>query len=344
MKSGYIIIHYNAQQLWRISGSQGDTAGVFFGRKPYEGAGMRGHMEQNLNLYHIFVTVARCHNISGAARELYISQPAISKAISRLEQNLNTTLFQRSSRGVKLTEAGEILYHQVESAFHAISQGEEQLKKIQELGIGHLSIGVSSTLCKYVLLPYLSRFTRENPHIQISISCQSSWQTMQALEDGSVDIGLIGENDRLDKLSYHPVMEIQDIFVCTSRYLSNLRKRVPLSGTPSSMDIIRGSTLMLLDKENITRQYIDKYLVLGEITPAQTLEVTSMDLLIDFARIDLGIACVIGNFVQEELDSGKLIRLSMPLSIPPRSIGFACLKRMTPSPSVRRFLEFCGIA
>ena len=77
-------------------------------------------------------------------------------------------------RGVRLTETGEILFRQVESAFDAICQGEEQLRKVQELGMGHLSIGVSSTLCKYVLLPYLSRFTRENPHIQISISCHLS--------------------------------------------------------------------------------------------------------------------------------------------------------------------------
>lgn len=141
-------------------------------------------MEQNLNLYHIFYTVAKCRNISGAARQLFISQPAISKAISRLEQNLDTTLFLRSSRGVRLTETGELLFRQVESAFQAISQGEEQLRKVQELGMGHLSIGVSTTLCKYVLLPHLSLFTRENPHIQISISCQSTYQTMEALEKG----------------------------------------------------------------------------------------------------------------------------------------------------------------
>ncbi len=319
-------------------------------------------MEQNLNLYHIFVTVARCRNISGAARELYISQPAISKAISRLEQNLNTTLFLRSSRGVKLTEAGELLYRQVESAFHAISQGEAQLKKIHELGIGHLSIGVSTTLCKYVLLPYLSRFTRENPHIQISISCQSTYQTMQALEDGAVDVGLIGENDRLDRLTFHPILEIEDIFVCTSRYLDNLHKRITPSEkkdpayrgqihdvkasdpiSHSSVEILQNSTLMMLDKENITRQYVDKYLTLEEITPAQTLEATSMDLLIDFARIDLGIACVIRNFVQEELSSGKLLRLPMPLSIPPRNIGFARLKGISPYPCVRKFLDFCEI-
>ena len=67
-------------------------------------------MENNLNLYHIFYTVAKNKNISLAAKELYISQPAISKAISKLENNLETTLFIRSSRGVTLTEEGRILY------------------------------------------------------------------------------------------------------------------------------------------------------------------------------------------------------------------------------------------
>ena len=296
-------------------------------------------MEQNLNLYYIFVTVARCKNISGAARTLYISQPAISKAISRLEQNLNTTLFLRSSRGVKLTEAGEILYRQVESAFLALSQGEQQLKKMQELGIGHLSIGVSSTLCKYVLLPYLRRFTRENPHIQISISCQSTYQTVQALENGSVDIGLIGENDQMDKLSFFPVREIEDIFVCTGNYLENLKERTALPPAPRAKQILAASTLMLLDKGNITRQYIDKYLSREEIVPAQILEVTSMDLLIDFAKIGLGIACVIRSFVQKELEDGKLLSLSLPAAIPGRNIGVAVLKNAPFSPSLRRFMD-----
>ena len=296
-------------------------------------------MEQNLNLYHIFVTVARCRNISGAARALYISQPAISKAISRLEQNLNTTLFLRSSRGVKLTEAGELLYRQVESAFYAISQGEQQLKKMQELGMGHLSIGASSTLCKYVLLPYLRTFTEENPHIQISISCQSTWQTVQELENGSVDIGLIGENDRMDKLSFFPVQEIEDIFVCTGSYLANLKERAGLSASASVRDILAASTLMLLDKGNITRQYMDKYLALEGIETAQTLEVTSMDLLIDFARIGLGIACVIRSFVSEELKQGRLISLPLPAAIPARRIGFAVLKNAPVSPALQKLLD-----
>ncbi|MEI3474723.1 MAG: LysR family transcriptional regulator [Blautia faecis] len=60
-------------------------------------------MQENLSLYHIFYTVSRTGNISTAAKELYISQPAISRAIKKLENNLDTTLFKRSSRGVTLT-------------------------------------------------------------------------------------------------------------------------------------------------------------------------------------------------------------------------------------------------
>ncbi len=297
-------------------------------------------MEQNFNLYHIFYTVAKCKNISGAARELYISQPAISKAISRLEAGLNTTLFLRSSRGVKLTEAGEILYRQVESAFLSISQGEEQLARIQKLGIGHLTIGASTTLCKYVLLPLLRSFLHENPHIQVSIACQSTYETMDALEKGAIDIGLIGASDNMERLTFLPAMEIQDIFVTTRTYLDNLRERIQQDGPLSSRTVLAQSTLMLLNKENITRQYVDRYLSQENLTASRMIEVTSLDLLIEFAKTDLGIACVIKNFVREELADGRLIQLKMPVSIPKRQVGFAWLSSAPLPPSARKFLDF----
>ena len=108
-----------------------------------------------LNLYHNFYTVAQCGNISAAAKKLYISQPAVSKSISKLEENFPTPLLQRTSKGVILTESGQILYQQLETAFQAIKQGEEQIHQNNALGVGSISIGVSTTLCKYVLLPYL---------------------------------------------------------------------------------------------------------------------------------------------------------------------------------------------
>ncbi len=72
-------------------------------------------MEQNLSSYRIFYAVANTENISRAAKELYISQPAISKSIQKLEENLGVKLFERSSRGVTLTPEGELLYTHVKS-------------------------------------------------------------------------------------------------------------------------------------------------------------------------------------------------------------------------------------
>lgn len=297
-------------------------------------------MENHLNLYHIFYTVARCKNISGAAKELYISQPAISKAIARLEQNLDTRLFLRSSRGVQLTDEGELLYHQVESAFHAIKQGEEQIRKRSELGVGRLSIGVSTILCKYVLLPYLQGFIQENPHIQISILCQSTFHIIDALEQGNIDIGLIGETAKIGRLPFRPVRKIEDVFITTPSYLSNLKMRGTLPPKPTTQQYLSAAALMLLDKGNVTRQYVDRYLTDQNIASDQLIEATTMDLLIEFAKIDLGIACVIEEFVKKELEDGTLIKLPLRSPIPKRNIGFSYVPGKNLNEALSKFLVY----
>lgn len=293
---------------------------------------------QNLNLYHIFHETAICGNISSAAKNLYISQPAISKAISRLEANLSTTLFTRSSRGVKLTAEGELLFKQIDTAFHAIRQGEEQLQRHLDLGIGQLSIGVSTTLCKYMLLPYLQRYIKENPHVKLSLYCQSSLETIAGLESGKLDIGLIGESDHMGDLAFCPVEEIQDMFVTAREYMAHLKER----GAAGEKDLLSHATLLLLDKHNITRQYVEKYLLLKDITPEQQLEVTTMDLLIEFAKIGMGVACVISNFVKKELEEGTLIPFPATEPIPKRKIGFAYKKQTNPTLAMQKFLTLAG--
>ena len=178
----------------------------------------------SLNLYHIFYTVAQCGNISAAARKLYISQPAVSKSVSRLEESFSSPLLVRSSRGVTLTENGRLLY---KTAFQAIRQGEEMISRNDLLGAGSLSMGVSATLCKYVLLPYLQDYIAENPYVKISLSCQSTHETITALENGALELGLVGESERLEgsRLNFLPIREIHDIFVCSPDYLGKLHTR-----------------------------------------------------------------------------------------------------------------------
>ena len=291
-------------------------------------------MEQNLSQYRIFYEVAKTGNISKAAKELYISQPAISKAISKLEDSLKVSLFTRSSRGVHLTPEGELLFGYVQTAFQALDLGEQELKRIQEFNIGHLKIGVSITLCKYILLPYLKNFIEQYPHIKITIEGQATAKTISMLEQHMLDVGLVAEPSVRSGLSFIPVMDIQDTFVCTRHYLENLYLR-----EGSGADLFTCGNIMLLDQNNMTRHHVDEHMKEHSIEPKQILEVTTMDLLIEFAKIGLGIACVIRELVQKELESGRLLEIPLKPPIPKRTIGFAFLSGNQAN-ALKTFLEF----
>ena len=291
-------------------------------------------MEQNLSQYKIFYEVANAGNISRAAKELYISQPAISKSISKLEDSLGLSLFTRSSRGVQLTCEGEVLFEHVREAFEALDRGEQELKRIQEFDIGHLRIGVSNTLCKYILLPYLKTFVDQYPHMRVTIESQATAQTLARLEQQKIDLGLVAEPSLKKELSFIPVMDIQDIFVATPAYLENLYLR---EGRDTSL--FETGNIMLLDTSNMTRRYVDEYMAQNNIYPRQILEVTTMDLLIEFAKIGLGIGCVIKELVQKELESGVLTEIPLDIPIHRRTIGFA-YHPANQALALKTFLEF----
>ena len=293
-------------------------------------------MENNLNLYYIFYTVALHKNISGAAKELYISQPAISKTISKLEQSLDVILFHRSSRGVTLTMEGELLFTQVQTAFSAIRHGEEQLKKVNELGISQISIGVSITLCKYVLLPYLQQFVKDNPHIKVTITCHPTMETLRDIDNSVTDIGVVGIPSLPNGLTYIPFREIQDTFVTTDRYLENLKIRV---GNDRKA-ILNNATFMMLNKENISRKYVVMYLSSHQITMDNIIEINTMDLLIELAKIALGIACVIKDFVKDELDDHSLTEVSLGRAIPKRKLGLVYKDDTIMTDAMKKFISY----
>ena len=314
--------------------------------------------ESTLSSYHIFNAVAEAGNISKAAKNLYISQPAISRAVSKLEQNLSVKLFIRGSRGVHLTEEGKLLYKHTRSAFDALKKGEENLRRINALGIGQLRIGVSTTLCKYILMPYLQQFIEKYPHIQVTIQCHSTYETLTLLEDGKIDIGLVGEPNSTHALEFLPVTEIEDIFVATETYLKNLtvreqkesafpetaihknRRSTAKKLSDTSLAAFKNGNLMLLDEKNISRVHIEDYFKKHNIETGQILEVSNMDLLIDFSKIGLGIGCVIKEFVQKELDDHSLVELPLPARIDKRKVGFAYNKTELQSGAVKKFIEF----
>ena len=295
----------------------------------------RSYMEQNLSTYRIFFEVAKQGNISKAAESLYISQPAISKTIVRLEDNLNVKLFKRNSRGVSLTEEGEVLFRHVQEAIHHIEEAENALQKMKDYHIGHLDIGASTTLCRYILLPYLKKFMEEFPNIQINLKNQDSAKNIQVLEAQDIDIALVAIPKHLSPNQKVILeQEVEDIFVASPKYIENLKA---LHG--NNFSLFQNSTVMLMDDKNVSRHYIDMYIRENQLDFKQVIALNTMDLLIDFAKIDMGISCVIRSFVEKDLENGSLVQIDIAPPIPRRKIGFMYHANNC-SKSLESFLSF----
>ena len=146
---------------------------------------------------------------------------------------------------------------------------------------------------------------------------------------------MIGKPDNTKNIQFDYLEEIEDIFVATKDYLRNLKMR----GVTKS-HILQNSTLMLLDKHNMTRQYIDDYLQINHIHVQDSIDISDMDLLIEFAKIGVGVACVIKSFVTSELADGTLIEIPLGIPIHKREVGFAYKTQLKPSKSLRAFIEF----
>ena len=292
-------------------------------------------MEQNLSNYRIFFEVAKQGNISKAAESLYISQPAISKTIVRLEDNLNVKLFKRNSRGVSLTEEGEVLFRHVQEAIHHIEEAENALQKMKDYHIGHLDIGASTTLCRYILLPYLKKFMEEFPNIQINLKNQDSAKNIQVLEAQDIDIALVAIPKHLSPNQKVILeQEVEDIFVASPKYIENLKA---LHG--NNFSLFQNATVMLMDDKNVSRHYIDMYIRENQLDFKQVIALNTMDLLIDFAKIDMGISCVIRSFVEKDLENGSLVQIDIAPPIPRRKIGFMYHANNC-SKSLESFLSF----
>ncbi len=266
----------------------------------------------NLTKYKIFLSAAENKSISKAAAQLYISQPAVSITIKKLEENLNTTLFIRKPKGVELTEKGRILYDSVKKALYMLSDTERSFRV--PFNTGHLRIASSNVLCKYFLMPYLKKFSSLYPNTDLAITCTSSAKACLMIDECSIDLALVVKPENPGMKMYHSVGMIEYIFVCTPAY----RKKLNCN----DHEIFQYANIMLLDQDNVSRKHINVYYAKNNIIPIRILEVNDMDMLIEFAKMGIGISCVVKQFVEYELDTGILMEIPLADPVPSLQIGF----------------------
>ncbi len=275
----------------------------------------------NLEHYKAFYYTVKCGTISKASEQLYITQPAVSRSIQQLEDSLKCSLFFRTSKGVKLTPEGEVLYKYIEQAFSFIEAGENKIRDIRSLLVGEVRIGVSDTICKYYLIPYLKLFKTLHPGIKIHVTCPTTPGIISLLKAGKIDFGIINLPYRDEQLNFQNITKVQDCFVTGGKYAYLSRQMQPLK------KIVK-QPLLLLEKSSNSRIFIDDYFSSHSLTVEPDFELGNMDLLMQFAKYDFGIACVIRNFIEDELDKGLLYEIKPVEKIPSRHIGVTWLKNV----------------
>ncbi len=275
----------------------------------------------NLEQYKAFFYTVKYGNISKASEQLYITQPAVSRSIKQLEESLKCALFFRTSKGVKLTPEGEILYKYIEQAFSFIEAGENKLRDVHNLVVGEIRIGVSDTICKYYLIPYLKLFKTLHPGIKVHVICPTTPGIISLLKAGKIDFGIINLPYKDDQLEFQNILEVQDCFVAGEKYARLSKQMQPLK------KIVK-QPLLLLEKSSNSRIFIDEYFKTNSVSTEPDFELGNIDLLIQFAKYDFGIACVIRNFIEDELEKGRLYEIKPIEKIPSRHIGVTWLKNV----------------
>ena len=288
-------------------------------------------MAVKLELYRVFKEVAEAGNISTAAKNLYISQSAVSQSIKQLETALQARLFSRSPRGVSLTGEGQMLYQYVRSALGLLATGEDKLSQAQQLLLGTLVIGASDTVTSFFLTHYLDAFHRLHPGIRLKIVSGRSAKVLSMLKSGAVDIAFASSPSD-SAISNWPCFSTHSVFVAGSSYecdFDHVYTRQEIAAFP----------LILLERKASSRVFLEQYFLQSGITLTPEIELSSRQLLVTLARIGLGVAGVTQEFVQDALDSGGICLLKTDFTIPARSVDMCTLQDVTPTAAASAFME-----
>jgi len=286
-------------------------------------------MITDLNLLRVFYQVAKNEQISKAAEILNVSQPAISQHIKTLEDQIGFKLFSRSKKGVKLTQEAEEILTYCKNIFAQVESINHTLQNISSLDTGTLRIGASDTICKYYLIDKLKTFEELYPKIRYRVTNCTTNESLTLLKNNDVDIAFVHTPVTNQNFTFRPCLTLEDYFVCSKDFDCSKIKELS--------DLTKYRTL-LLEKSSHSRKSLDSNLLRYNVELRPKFELASLDLLIEFAKKNMGIICVSKQYIKTELESQELKIIPLKEKLDLRSISLA-FDNNTISHAAKRFME-----
>lgn len=220
---------------------------------------------------------------------------------------------------------------------HFIRRGEAQLLDAAATG-GQIRIGASDTICRYFLVPYLERFHRDFPSAHIKVINQTSIKCVELLETGQVDLIVTNyPNQYLSNVSsIKKIRTFKDVFIANKSFEQ-------LKGQKLSYEQLSKYPILMLDKRSTTSEFLHRLFQQHHLDLVPEIELTSNDLLIDLARIGLGIAFIPDFCIQEPNDDLFIVETEEEL--PTRELVIAHNEQIPLTKASEEFLNYfedCG--
>lgn len=267
-------------------------------------------MSISYDWYKIFCCAAECKSITVAAEKLFISQPAVSQTVKQLEEALNCALFLRTAKGIKLTAEGEMLYKYASMGVSAFSEGERRLTAMLRLDAGEIGIGASDMTLEFCLLPFLERFHQKYPNVKISITNNSTPQTLELLKQNKIDFAAVSEPLDTSGTEVFQIREIKDIFICSAD------NKIP---DGISIEELKDE-LIMLESNTSTRKYLDTEFRKRGFSASPKFELATSPQIVGFAQRNMGVGCVVCDFAKQAIESGKVREIKINDPLPNRHI------------------------
>ncbi len=289
----------------------------------------------NLELYRVFYTVAKCGSLTKAAEELYISQPAVSQAIKQLETQLGGQLFNRTHKGMELSDTGgKQIFSTVEQALKLFDEAESKYSELKDTATGVVRICASDTVCTHFLLPYIKKYHQRFPDVNLVLQNGTSAQTIELLKNNKGDVGFVNlPIDDSDINLSNTVMQLHDTFVASDRFIELTEGVIDLKR-------LQDYPLLMLELSAATRQAIVNFAHSHGIHLHPEIEVASLELMTELAKNGIGIACIPREFVRHQLEEEKSLKeIKTNPTLPTRAIGLALPKNASMTFAVKEFIK-----
>lgn len=286
-------------------------------------------MDVNFELYKVFYVVGKELSFSKAAQQLFLSQSAVSQSIRQLEKKLGVPLFNRTTKQVTLTPDGQALMAHIEPAVNMILSGENHLQESKNLQRGQLHIAATDTICRYYLLDYFKQFHDTYPGVDIKVTNRTSLRCVELLHQGGVDLIVTNlPNHHLTKdMTAIPTKAFNDVFIAAM-------DRCPKDSYTFSE--LTKHPILMLTKQTATSEFLNELFEKADVPLNPSVELGSIDLLVDMAKINLGVAFV-PDFCIRETDNLKV--LTTKETIPERHIGLVTHNKRPLSAAAGEFID-----